>query len=455
VKRRAFLAGAGLLLSPRRLFAQGKALNLKITGLKTFVVNAGSSNWVFCKVQTNQGLTGLGEGSITSKEATLAQAIMEHERFLLGKDPTDIELLWQGMFRYPRWRGGPILNSAISAVEIALWDILGQALGVPIYKLLGGAARKRIRLYLDVDGTPESFQRAKQQGFTAAKTSGFITAEKGQISMTQAVREGVRVPIVGRPNAGKSSLANRLLGEERYVVHPEAGTTRDAVDSILQYHGLAFRFIDTAGLRRRAKVDDDLEFYSTLRTQRAIERAEVCILVVDAILGLHNQDLRIASEAWERGCGLIIAVNKWDLVPEKDANTAKRGEDVLIQKAPFLQYVPFVYISALTGQRTRKILDLVIEVAEARRRRVATSEVNQVLEELIQRQQPPQKTGEEVKLLYASQIGTGPPAFAIVSNRPDDVPESYQRYLLHGFRHAWSFTGAPIRLKFSKRSGGR
>jgi len=267
--------------------------------------------------------------------------------------------------------------------------------------------------------------------------------------------ETVNVAIVGRPNAGKSSLANRLLGEERYVVHPEAGTTRDAVDSILQYHGLAFRFIDTAGLRRRAKVDDDLEFYSTLRTQRAIERAEVCILVVDAILGLHNQDLRIAAEAWERGCGLIIAVNKWDLVPEKDANTAKRGEDVLIQKAPFLQYVPFVYISALTGQRTRKILDLVIEVAEARRRRVATSEVNQVLEELIQRQQPPQKTGEEVKLLYASQIGTGPPAFAIVSNRPDDVPESYQRYLLHGFRHAWSFTGAPIRLKFSKRSGGR
>jgi GTP-binding protein len=238
-------------------------------------------------------------------------------------------------------------------------------------------------------------------------------------------------------------------------VHPEAGTTRDAVDSILRYHGLSFRFIDTAGLRRRAKVDDDLEFYSTLRTQRAIERAEVCILVVDATLGLHNQDLRIATEAWDRGCGLIIAVNKWDLVPEKDANTAKRGEDLLIQKAPFLQYVPFVYISAITGQRTRKILDLVIEVAEARRRRVTTSEVNQVLEQLVQRQQPPQKTGEEVKLLYASQIGTGPPAFAIVSNRPDDVPESYQRYLLHGFRHAWSFTGAPIRLKFSRRSGRR
>ena len=265
----------------------------------------------------------------------------------------------------------------------------------------------------------------------------------------------IAVAIVGRPNAGKSSLANRLLGEERYVVHPEAGTTRDAVDSVLRYDGKLLRFIDTAGLRRRARVEDDIEFYSTLRTRRAIERADVCVLVVDAAMGLHNQDLRIATEAWERGSGLVIAVNKWDLIGEKDANTARRGEETLIQKAPFLQYVPFVYTSALTGQRSRKILDLVLEVAEARERRIATAEVNRVLGDLVGRQQPPQKPGEEVKLLYASQIGTSPPAFAIVSNRPDDVPESYQRYLLHGFRDAWEFTGAPVRLKFSGRSGRR
>ena len=267
--------------------------------------------------------------------------------------------------------------------------------------------------------------------------------------------ETVDIAIVGRPNAGKSSLANRLLGEDRYVVHEVAGTTRDAVDALLRYGGKTIRFIDTAGLRRRAKVEDDIEFYSTLRTQRAIERAQVCILVVDAALGLHNQDLRIATEAWERGCGLVIAVNKWDLIEEKDANTAKRGEEILVKKAPFLQYVPFVYISARTGQRARKVLDIALGVAEARARRIATSEVNQVLESLVQRQQPPQQAGEEVKLLYASQIGTTPPAFAIVSNRPDDVPESYQRYLLHGFRSAWGFTGAPVRLKFSARSGRR
>ncbi|MDQ2673992.1 MAG: ribosome biogenesis GTPase Der, partial [Chloroflexota bacterium] len=175
----------------------------------------------------------------------------------------------------------------------------------------------------------------------------------------------IQVAVVGRPNVGKSSLVNRLLGEERLVVTEQAGTTRDAIDSLLRFNGKNLNFIDTAGLRRRAKVQDDLEFYSTLRTDRAIERAEVCVLVVDATLGLHNQDLRIATEAWERGCGLVVAVNKWDLVAEKDANTARRGQEELIAKAPFLRYVPFVYLSALTGQRARKVLELILEVAEA------------------------------------------------------------------------------------------
>src|SRR3954466_10806919 len=168
MNRRQFLqTGTSALIAP--LVLRAKPLNLKITGLKTFVVNVGSVNWVFCKVYTNGGLVGLGEGSVTSKEATIAQAIMEHERFLMGKDPTDIEVLWQGMYRNPRWRGGPILNSAISAVEIALWDIAGQALGVPIYKLLGGAARSRVRMYLDVGSTPKDFLRAKELGYTAGK----------------------------------------------------------------------------------------------------------------------------------------------------------------------------------------------------------------------------------------------------------------------------------------------
>ena len=267
--------------------------------------------------------------------------------------------------------------------------------------------------------------------------------------------ETINVAVVGRPNVGKSSIVNRLLGEERHVVAPQAGTTRDAIDSTLRFQGRVLNFIDTAGLRRRAKVEDDLEFYSTLRTERAIERAHVAVLVVDAAVGLHNQDLRIATRAWDEGAGLIILVNKWDLVQEKDANTARQGQDALIAKAPFLRYVPFLYVSAVTGQRVRKVLDLIVDVAEGRQRRVPTAEVNKVLASLVERNAPPQKPGEEVKLLYASQIATAPPTLAIVSNRPEEVPESYQRYLAHGFREVWPFTGSPLRLKFTRRGSRR
>ena len=267
--------------------------------------------------------------------------------------------------------------------------------------------------------------------------------------------ETINVAVVGRPNVGKSSIVNRLLGEERHVVAPQAGTTRDAIDSTLRFQGRTLNFIDTAGLRRRAKVEDDLEFYSTLRTERAIERAHVAVLVVDAAVGLHNQDLRIATRAWDEGAGLIILVNKWDLVHEKDANTARQGQEALIAKAPFLRYVPFLYVSAVTGQRVRKVLELIVEVAEDRQRRVPTAEVNKVLASLVERNAPPQKPGEEVKLLYASQIATAPPTLAIVSNRPEEVPESYQRYLAHGFREVWPFTGSPLRLKFTRRGSRR
>ncbi len=291
---------------------------------------------------------------------------------------------------------------------------------------------------------------------SAATGKGSGDLLDGVVARLPAAREGeqdsaIAVAVVGRPNAGKSSLVNRLLGEERHVVAPEAGTTRDAIDSLLRYRGKSLNFIDTAGLRRRAKVEDDLEFYAALRTERAVERAQVCILVVDATLGMHNQDLRIATEAWDQGCALIVAVNKWDLVAEKDANTAHRGQEALIEKAPFLRYVPFVYASALTGQRVRRVLDLILEVAEARERRVPTADVNRVLGALLERNAPPQKAGEEVKLLYASQIAVAPPTFAIVSNRPDDVPEAYQRYLAHGFREAWPFPGSPLRLRFTAR----
>ena len=267
--------------------------------------------------------------------------------------------------------------------------------------------------------------------------------------------EAVHVAVIGRPNVGKSSLVNRLLGKERVVVAAEPGTTRDAIDTALQFEGKKIVFIDTAGLRKRSKVEDDVEFYATLRTSRAIERADVCVLVVDAKDGMHVQDLRIIGDAWERGAGVIVAVNKWDLIEEKDSNTAIRGEQELAARAPFLNFIPFLYISAKTGQRVTKLFELILTVADERRKRVPTAEVNRVLETLVSRQQPPQPVGESVRLFYASQIGTAPPRFAIVANRPDAIPESYARYLVNGFREAWAFTGAPVNVKFRRKRQAR
>jgi GTP-binding protein len=267
--------------------------------------------------------------------------------------------------------------------------------------------------------------------------------------------EAVHVAVVGRPNVGKSSLVNRLLGEERLVVDTEPGTTRDAIDTRITVAGRPIVLIDTAGLRKRSRVQDEIEFYSTLRTARAVERADVCVLVLDASLGMHVQDLRIAGEAWERGAGLVVAVNKWDLVEEKDSNTAARGERELRARAPFLEFIPFVYVSAKTGQRVDRLLEVVLRVEDERQKRVPTAEVNRVLEELVQRQQPPQPVGESVRLLYASQIGTAPPRFAVISNRPEAIPDSYTRYLQRGFRDAWAFTGAPLDIRYRRKRGAR
>lgn len=265
------------------------------------------------------------------------------------------------------------------------------------------------------------------------------------------VAGALRIAVVGRPNVGKSSFVNALLGEERLVVSEEAGTTRDAIDASLRYHGRELVFVDTAGLRRQSKLADGVEFYSSLRTRRAIERADICCLIIDAADGLHNQDLRIANLAWEHGCGLIMVVNKWDLV-EKDDKTAARFEKAAHEKAPYLAFVPFLFVSAKTHLRVNRVLDLILEVAEERTKRVTTSEVNDHLGRLVARRQPPQAAGQEIKLHYATQVDTAPPTFAVFGNRPDLVAEHYVRYLHNGFREAWGFRGNPVRILLRRRA---
>jgi GTP-binding protein len=268
---------------------------------------------------------------------------------------------------------------------------------------------------------------------------------------TEEPPDELRVAVIGRPNVGKSSIINRLLGEARLVVADEAGTTRDAIDTPMTYHDREIVFVDTAGLRRQARVDDGIEFYSSLRSRRAIERADICVLVIDAVEGLHNQDLKIAALGWEAGRGLIIVVNKWDLA-EKETNSAHKFVTEAADKAPFFKFVPFIFTSAITGQRVTKILDAILQVDVERNKRITTSQVNSTLEELVARRQPPQAAGREVKLNYATQVETTPPTIAVFGNNPDLVQEHYVRYLHNGFREAWGFTGSPLRVVMRRKS---
>ena len=262
--------------------------------------------------------------------------------------------------------------------------------------------------------------------------------------------EALSIAVIGKPNVGKSSFINRLLGEERLVVSETAGTTRDSIDTVMRYHGRTLVFVDTAGLRRQSRIHEDLEYYSALRTERAVERSDVCLLLVDGTEPIHVQDLKIAEKAWNAGCGLVVVVNKWDLV-EKDDVTAPAFERYIRERAPSLRWAPVIFTSALTGLRVHKTLDRLLEVAEARARRIPTAEVNEVVQELADRQPPPHYRGRPVKLLYATQSSVNPPTFVIFVNQKLGITDNYRRYLYNGFRDRWGFIGSPLRVKFRSR----
>ena len=267
--------------------------------------------------------------------------------------------------------------------------------------------------------------------------------------------EAIRVAVIGRPNVGKSSFVNRLLGEDRLVVSDMSGTTRDAIDAPMRYKETDLIFVDTAGLRRQSRIDDGVEFYSSLRTRRAIDSSDVCVLMIDATEGLQNQDLKIATMAWEAGRGLILVINKWDLYEDKTDKSADKFRKESVEKAPYFKFVPFLFTSAVTGQRVTKALDLVLEVQEQRTRRITTSQVNDALEEMVARRQPPQAAGREVKLNYATQVEIEPPTIAVFGNHPEAIPEHYIRFLHNGFREKWGFTGSPLRIILRRKNSDR
>lgn len=255
----------------------------------------------------------------------------------------------------------------------------------------------------------------------------------------------IKVALIGRPNVGKSSIFNTLVGEERSIVSDVAGTTRDAIDTPVIREGQKFLFIDTAGMRRKARIDEPIEKYSIIRSLRAVDRSDVVLMVIDAIDGVTEQDKKIAGYAHEAGKGIVLVVNKWDLY-DKDNTSTLRYTENLRRELVFMQYAPVVFVSAMTKQRIHRLPEVIHYVAEQNAMRISTSVLNQVVEDAIAINPPPTKKGQRLKILYATQVKIKPPTFVIFVNEPEIMHFSYQRYLENKLREAFGFEGTPLQM---------
>ena len=264
-------------------------------------------------------------------------------------------------------------------------------------------------------------------------------------------KEYIKVAIIGKPNVGKSSLVNKILGENRSIVSNIAGTTRDAIDSKFENEHGKYIFIDTAGLRRHSKVEENIEKYSVLRTELAIERADVCLLMIDANEGVTEQDTKIAGLAHEAGKAVIIAINKWDEYDKENGTLENYTKDVY-NKLAYLSYAPILFISAKTGQRVEKLFELINEVSNNNAMRIATSVLNELLAEAVAIVQPPTDKGKRLKVLYMTQVSTKPPTFAIFVNDKKLFHFSYERYIVNKLRQEFNFKGTPIRILVRERN---
>jgi len=260
----------------------------------------------------------------------------------------------------------------------------------------------------------------------------------------------VNIAIIGRPNVGKSSLLNKILGEERVIVSPIPGTTRDAIDIILTYHDKKIRLIDTAGIRRRGKIEQGVEKYSVLRTLKAIERADIVTLLIDAVDGVTAQDAHIAGMILEKMKSVVVIVNKWDAIP-KDTWTMSTFTEHVRTELKFMDYVPVLFISAKTGQRIEEVIPMALQVQKERLRRIPTSDLNRVIRDATMMHAPPSKAGKQLKIYYGSQVRTDPPTFLFHVNDPRIVHFSYVRFLENHIRTQYGFLGTPLRFSFRQR----
>ena len=292
-------------------------------------------------------------------------------------------------------------------------------------------------------GTPNPVSSANAKGIGDVLDK--IYEELPEETADEQDDDKIKVAVIGKPNVGKSSLINKILGENRLIVSNIAGTTRDAIDSEFENQYGKYMFIDTAGLRRHSKVEENIEKYSVLRTSLAVERADVCILMIDANEGVTEQDTKIAGLAHESGKGVIIAINKWDEY-EKENGTLEQYTKDVYNKLAYLSYAPIIFISAKTGQRVEKIFNLIHEVANNNAFRISTSNLNELLAEAVAMVQPPTDKGRRLKIFYMTQVGTKPPTFAVFVNSKKLFHFSYERYLVNKLREEYGFKGTPIRM---------
>jgi GTPase len=345
----------------------------------------------------------------------------------------------------------------ITAADREVADILRQS-NKPVF-----VAANKLESTKLTDNVYEFYELALGEVFPISALHGYGTGDLLDAVVTavppsppddDAEDDSIKIAMLGRPNVGKSTLVNKLIGEERVIVSPIAGTTRDAIDTQIRWHGQEFTLIDTAGIRRRGKIDPGIEKYSVLRAMKALKRADVVLLLLDAETGITAQDTHVAGMITDETAGAIVLVNKWDAI-EKDSYTMKEYEDKVRQELNFLPFMPVLFISAMTGQRVSRILPHVMDVNEARYQRIPTSALNKFMRDAITLHPPPGKGGKRAKFFYVTQATVAPPAFVFFVNNPEWLNFGYKRFLENRLREQWPFTGVPIRLFFRARSEDR